>query len=335
MGRLEELRLITKVATLYYRHGLRQAEIAERLDLSQASVSRLLKRGESEGIVRITVAAPMGVYPQLEDALKERYGLKEAIVVDGSNEPSELLHHLGAAAAYYLETTLQADEQIGISSWSETLLAMTKSMRPIRRSTGARVVQILGGVGDPAAAVHATQLTRGLASLVNGDFSMLPAPGVVGAAGTRRVLLKDPYVQEAVQRFDTITLALVGIGTVEPSPMLARSGNVFTEAELSALSDAGAVGDICLRFFDADGEPVDHPLGDRVIGIGLHQLRGCRRSVGIAGGTRKLAAIRGALRGRWISVLITDDRVAEGLLAERDASATTTPAKRARLRASR
>lgn len=334
MGRLEELRLITKVATLYYRQGLRQAEIAERLDLSQASVSRLLKRGETEGIIRITLAAPMGVYPQLEDALKERYGLKEAIVVDGSSEPSELLHNLGAAAAYYLETTLQPGEQIGISSWSETLLAMTKSMRPIRRSTGARVVQILGGVGDPAAAVHATQLTRGLASLVNGDFSMLPAPGVVGAAGTRRVLLEDPYVQEAVRRFDTITLALVGIGTVEPSPMLARSGNVFTEAELAALSDAGAVGDICLRFFDAEGEPVEHPLGDRVIGIGLHQLRGCRRSVGIAGGARKLAAIRGALLGRWINVLITDNRVAEGLVAERESS-TTAPADRARLRAAR
>ena len=88
MGRLEELRLITKVATLYHRHGLRQSEIAERLDLSQASVSRLLKRGESEGIVRITVAAPMGVYPQLEDALKDRYGLKEVIVVDGSDQPA-------------------------------------------------------------------------------------------------------------------------------------------------------------------------------------------------------------------------------------------------------
>ncbi|HEX7981279.1 MAG TPA: sugar-binding transcriptional regulator [Gemmatimonadaceae bacterium] len=334
MGRLEELRLITKVATLYHRQGLRQAEIADQLDLSQASVSRLLKRGESEGIVRVTIAAPMGVYPQLEDALKERYGLKEVIVVDGSDDPSELLHHLGAAAAYYVESTLQPDEQIGISSWSETLLAMTRSMRPIRRSTGARVIQILGGVGDPAAAVHATQLTRGLASLVNGDFSMLPAPGVVGAARARKVLLDDPYVQEAVQRFDAITLALVGIGTVEPSPMLARSGNVFTQAELAALSKAGAVGDICLRFFDAEGEPVDHPLGDRVIGIELHQLRGCRRSVGIAGGTRKLAAIRGALLGRWVNVLITDARVAEGLLAEQSESTSARP-KRARLRAAR
>jgi DNA-binding transcriptional regulator LsrR (DeoR family) len=333
MSKLEELRLITKVAMLYHRHGLRQAEIAEQLDLSQASVSRLLKRGESEGIVRITVAAPMGVYPQLEDALKERYGLKEAIVVDGSDDPSELLHNLGAGAAYYLETTLQPGEQIGISSWSETLLAMTRAMRPIRRSTTARVVQILGGVGDPAAAVHAAQLTRGLASLVNGDFSMLPAPGVVGAAEARRILLQDPYVQEAVGRFDTITLALVGIGTVEPSPMLARSGNVFMETELLALSDAGAVGDICLRFFDAEGEPIDHPVGDRVIGMGLHQLRGCRRSVGIAGGERKLAAIRGALRGRWINILITDNRVAEGLVAEREAPADAR-ADRARLRAS-
>jgi len=334
MGRLEELRLITKVATLYYQQGLRQAEVAERLDLSQASVSRLLKRGESEGIVRITVAAPMGVYPQLEDALKERYGLKEVIVVDGSDDPSELLHHLGSAAAYYVETTLQPDEQIGISSWSETLLAMTKSMRPIRKSTGARVVQILGGVGDPGAAVHATQLTRGLASLVNGEISMLPAPGVVGAPNARKVLLADPYVQEAVRRFDGITLALVGIGTVEPSPMLARSGNVFTNAELRALSDAGAVGDICLRFFDANGDPVEQRLNDRVIGISLHQLRGSRRSVGIAGGVRKLAAIRGALLGRWVNVLITDHRVAEGLLEERKTSAATRP-NRGRLRAAR
>lgn len=333
MGRLEELRLITRVANLYHRHGLRQSEIAERLDISQATISRLLKRAEAEGIVRITVSAPLGVHPDLEDALKERFGVKEAIVVDGSDDPSELLYHLGAAGAYYLETTIQPDEQIGISSWSETLLALTRAMRPIRRSTGARVVQILGGVGDPAAAAHATQLTRGLGSLVNGESSMLPAPGVVGAAGARAVLLEDSYVQEAVSRFDSITLALVGIGSVEPSPMLARSGNVFTEVELRSLAAAGAVGDICLRFFDRDGEPVETPLNERVIGIGLDQLRGTRRTVGIAGGERKLQAIRGALLGRWINVLITDDRVAEGLLAERSPGSTL--AGQGRLRATR
>jgi DNA-binding transcriptional regulator LsrR (DeoR family) len=77
----EELRLLAKVARMYYTDGLRQPEIATRLDLSQARVSRLLKRAEAEGIVRITVTAPTGVFPEAEEALQEAYGLKMAIVV--------------------------------------------------------------------------------------------------------------------------------------------------------------------------------------------------------------------------------------------------------------
>ena len=81
------------------------------------------------------------------------------------------------------------------------------------------------------------------------------------------------------------------------------------------MSDLGAVGDICLHFFDANGNPVRTPLNDRVIGMDLEDLRRSRRVVGIAGGGRKLAAIRGALKGKWINVLITDRATAEALLA--------------------
>src|SRR4051794_13661548 len=76
------LRLMTKVASLYYEQGLRQAEIADRLDLSQSRVSRLLKQAEKEGIVRITVAQPQGFYPELEERLQVLYGLREAVVAD-------------------------------------------------------------------------------------------------------------------------------------------------------------------------------------------------------------------------------------------------------------
>ncbi len=41
------------------------------------------------------------------------------------------------------------------------------------------------------------------------------------------------------------------------------------------------------------------------------------RVVGIAGGRRKIAAIGGALAGKWINVLITDRMSAEQLLADR------------------
>jgi DNA-binding transcriptional regulator LsrR (DeoR family) len=96
--------------------------------------------------------------------------------------------------------------------------------------------------------------------------------------------------------------------------MLAASGNVFSAKELKSLSDRGAVGDICLRFFDASGAPVITPLNERVIAIELTDLKRVDRVVGIAGGRRKYAAIRGALRGGRINVLITDRATAERLV---------------------
>ena len=54
----------------------------------------------------------------------------------------------------------------------------------------------------------------------------------------------------------------------------------------------------------------------RVIGVTLEQLRNVDRSVGVAGGERKYEAIRGAVVGNWINVLITDHMTAERLIAD-------------------
>lgn len=105
----------------------------------------------------------------------------------------------------------------------------------------------------------------------------------------------------------------MGIGSVAPSKLLASSGNIFSQLELDALRTSGAVGDICLRFFDKDGHPI-MTHDDRVISISLAQLEHIKRTVGVAGGTRKVEAIRGALNGKHINVLITDQLTAQALL---------------------
>jgi DNA-binding transcriptional regulator LsrR (DeoR family) len=331
MARTDELRLLSKVARLYYEQGQRQSAIAAQLDLSQATVSRLLKRAEEEQIVRITVSVPHGVYTDLEEALQRAYGLKEAIVVDtvDAGGGDQLLRDLGAAAAFYVETTLKPREVVGISSWSATLLAMANAMQPLTRPSEARVVQILGGVGDPAAESHAVHLTRRLAMLLRGEATFLPAPGITGSADASRHFLDDPFVQEATALYDQVSLALVGIGALEPSTLLVRSGNIFSPREMDVLREHGAVGDICLRFFDAAGNPVLTALNDRVIGMQLEQLRRVPRAVGIAGGRNKMAAIRGALMGRWINVLVTDRFMAAQLVqASADDASAARPAPR-------
>ena len=112
---------------------------------------------------------------------------------------------------------------------------------------------------------------------------------------------------------EKITLALVGIGSVEPSALVASSGNTFSREELGVLQKNGAVGDLCLRFYDANGREVRGPLTNRVIGIDLERLRRIPKSVAICGGKRKFAAILGGLRGRWVNTLVTDQYTAERL----------------------
>jgi DNA-binding transcriptional regulator LsrR (DeoR family) len=308
---------MTKIARLYHEHGVRQPEIARRLHVSQARVSRLLKQAELDGIVRTTVIVPAGVQTALEEALEERYGLREAVVVECLDESEAgIIRDLGFATANYLETSLTGGDVVGISSWSATLLAAVDAMRPLPRAGAERAVQLFGGVGNPGAEAHAARLTQRFADLTGGRPTFLLAPGIAASLRAREALMKDRFVREALAAIDDVTLALVGIGALEPSTLLQSSGNIFAERELAALGERGAVGDICLRFFDAAGQPVESGVDRRVIGVTLDQLRRADRSVGIAGGARKYEAIRGALRGGWINVLITDRTTAERLLAE-------------------
>lgn len=315
MARNDEIRLMTKVARMYYSQSIRQAEITERLNIHQSTVSRLLKRAQQAGIVRISVTVPNGIHADLEDALESRFDLKEAIVVDSvNNNEEQIARDLGAAAAYFLELAIKPGEVIGISSWSAALLEMINAMHPSKGSAESKVVQILGGLGNPAAQTHATHLTQRLASLIGGSAILLPAPGITSSPEAKRVLMRESYVRTATGLFDDVDMVLVGIGALEPSKLLASSGNVFSSQELSSLQKQGAVGDICLQFFDAAGTPVRTNLSERVIGITLPQVKKARRVIALAGGKRKTNAIMGALNGRWINVLITDRWTAKSIL---------------------
>ncbi len=317
MPRLDELRLIARVARMYYEWDMRQSEIAKQLDLSQATVSRLIGRSKEEGIIRISVNLPTGVYTELEERLVKKYGLRDAIIVDSLDDNEKLIQRdLGAATAYYLESAIRPNEIIGISSWSATLLALVDSLHPPPKKPGVKVVQLLGGVGNPAVEAHATRLTSRMAQLVNGDAVYLPVAGILATAAARDVLMADEVTQQAIQLFEKVTTALVGIGAIDPSPLLAQSGNIFSPKELDLLRSEKAVGDILLRFYDRNGVPVETDLENRVISMTLEQLSRVNRAIGVAGGSRKYAGILGALRGKWINLLVTDRFTAKRLAKE-------------------
>jgi DNA-binding transcriptional regulator LsrR (DeoR family) len=160
---------------------------------------------------------------------------------------------------------------------------MVDALHTLPKKPGVRVVQILGGVGNPSAEVHATHLTSRRAALVKGERIFLPAPGVVGSEAAKRVLLEYEYVSKSPALFDGVTMALVGIGAVQSSALLAESGNIFSSQEQDILVQKRAVGDVLLRFFDHQGKPINSELDKRVISKSLDQLRELDRAIDIAG----------------------------------------------------
>jgi DNA-binding transcriptional regulator LsrR (DeoR family) len=206
-----------------------------------------------------------------------------------------------------------------VSSWSATLLAAAEVMPARSSSPLDRVVQIVGGHGDPSVQVQANRLTGELAAVTGAQPVFLPAPGLVSSPALRRALVKDSSVGDVMKSWKELDLALVGIGSLEPSLLLRQSGNALTEAEQDQLRNAGAVGDVCLRFFDVDGATVKTPLDERVMSITPADLMQVPRRVGVAGGASKCRAIRAALRGAWVNVLVTDLGTARALVEDTEA----------------
>ena len=310
----EHLRLLARVARMYHERGMKQQQIAEQLGLSQARVSRLLKEAGERGIVRSIVVLPPGVHTELEEAVQDRFGLDDVVVVDVEGA-ADMGRALGSAAASYLDVSLVGADVIGVSSWSSALVAAVEAMRPRAHPSASAVVQMFGGVGDPTVQVQATRLTGRLADVLRARPMYMPSPAIVGSPAIRRAMMKDPAIGAIVESWAAITVSLVGIGTIDPSPLLRSSGNSLSPEEIDALRSAGAVGDICLRYFDEAGRTVPSSVDDRLMGMTSAAIQAVPRRIAIAGGSDKVTAIRAAVAGGWVSVLVTDAETAQALAA--------------------
>lgn len=311
---IEQMRLITRAARLHHIHGERQAEIAAKMGVSQASVSRFLTLAVELGIVRTVVVPPEGLYPDLEDALVAAYGLSAAFVVDISTSEEGVAHVLGNAAAQCLSGEFKEGPVVGLTSWSTTLREMARAMVP-RTGTGIRkVVEMLGDLGSPMLQHEAALATLQMAKALDAEAVFLRTPGVMPNAELRKAAISDAHIQLALRLLDKVDIAFVGVGPADFHGPLEEGDNFFTAEQLAGVRAAGAVGQLHQRFIDAQGQPVRTDLDGLVVGITLEQLRSAHRKIVVAGGAAKHQAIAAALAGKWIDVLVTDVNTANFLM---------------------
>lgn len=315
-GNLESLRMMTKVCHLYHSKGFVQTEIAKKLNLSQARVSRLLAAAEDQGIVRRIVFPPQGLFSDVERQIEDKFGLAQVHIVDAVSEnENELTESLGMALASVFHLMPIEGKSIGFASWSRSLRSFVYSLSPFPRVSAEKIVELLGGVGQPALQHLATTSTESLAKLTNSNPVFLRVPGVVSSPIMKQALLEgDVHARQAIAEYANLDIALVGVGPAETSAHINEQSNFFSAEQFKLARKAGAVGEINLRFINEDGEPVKTELDDLVIGIELHQLRKIDLKIGVSGGTSKKHATLAVARGKWVDVLVTDTETAKFML---------------------
>ncbi len=304
--------LLAEVASLYYEEGLTQQEISVRLRYSRSRISRLLTEAQKEGVVEIHIHHPFARNRALEARLQELFHLKVVRVCQSRDEPyAVMLHRIGALAARLVSQQLKDNITIGLS-WGAALSEMANAFRPIH-CPGARVVQLIGTVGSVDPITDGPGLVRRMAAMLDGRAYTLAAPWLIDNKVVRDALLEDRRLRETVDLIRQVTLAVVGIGTIQPElSSIVRAGYITVE-QARNLSAMGIVGDVCGEQFDIHGKLIEIPLTGYVFGVNAALLRQVPLVIGVAGGTEKARAILGGLRSGLVNALVTDERAANAI----------------------
>jgi DNA-binding transcriptional regulator LsrR (DeoR family) len=304
--------LVEQVARLFYEQQLTKIEIADRLGISRFRVARLLQRALAEGVVRIEFRGAPSQDRELGAAIATRYGIGRCVVAT-SDDPASVAR-LGAEV---VDGLLEPGESIGIA-WGSTLARVVRAM-PTRDDPSIEVVQLAGSSSRLDADTDPGDLTRVLADRLGARHHRIHAPAFVESAELRSALVRQADVAATVERFAAIDVAVVGIGAFGSSDAAAASSllrsGALPRSEATRLTRLGAVGDLLVHPFTADGRFVAADLAERAIAISIAQLRRVPSVVAVAAGPAKVAAIRGALRTGVVGVLVTDAPTADGLLA--------------------
>lgn len=297
------------VARRFYLDGKQKNDIADELGISRFKVARLLDDARAQGIVRISVDMPAEIDVPTGERLAEAFGIRRAIVVRTlPNAVAAVGPLLGVAAAEHLAAVLNADDVLGVS-WGTSL---TQVVDAVGTLAAAEIVQLVGGAQTADINVNGVELLRRFAGKSSATAYPLHVPLHVRSKAIADELRTDPNLARTLDRFDAVTVALVGIGSWSPSlSSLYRELPEFDRAELVV---AGATADVCTVVLDAAGQVLESEALSRTIAIGVDQLRKVPEVIAVAGGQGKSLAIAAALRSGLISTIVTDSITAAELL---------------------
>jgi DNA-binding transcriptional regulator LsrR (DeoR family) len=291
------------VAKLHYQSDMSQVDIAKKLGLSTATVSRLLSKARQAGIVRIEVI-DLSSSEDLSAGLVEGLKLSKAAVID--TPPSNVLSALAQPVGAMLrQAGLRSGSTLGVG-WGRAVREVTLAGLP--RFPGIAVTALNGGMQQAAPHFQINEFVRQAAEQMGGVPHFLHAP-YISSSELRDAFLADPTVQQVTSHWDKLDAAIVGVGLTHAANPAEATAALPAEKALSL-----AAGDVLRHYVTETGEILHWDGEDRMIAASPQQLRQTPLTIAVAATPAKAAGIIGAARSGMINALVTDANTAQAVL---------------------
>ncbi|MFD7922682.1 sugar-binding transcriptional regulator [Streptomyces sp. NPDC059740] len=308
-----ELVQAAAMARRFYLEGKSKIQIAEEFGVSRFKVARVLETALERDLVRIEIRVPAELDAERSDALRARYGLRHAVVVESPEDAAVDApdpENLGEVAAGLLGELVHEGDVLGLA-WGRSTIHMAAALQHLPPCT---VVQLTGVYDAGTTDRGSVEAVRRAAEVSGGEAHPIYAPMLLPDAGTAKALRGQTGIARAFEYFDEVTVACVSIGSWEPG--ISTVYDMLGEDERETYRSLGAAAEMSAHLFDAEGRRIGRDLGERCITVEADRLRRIPEVVAIAGGRRKAEAIGAVLRSGLVTSLVTDTAAADHLLAE-------------------
>lgn len=311
MAQIDKQDQLIKIARLYYLEEMNQKDIAKKMNMSLASVSRSINRAKELGIVKISIMDSSDSLGNTEIALEKKFNLHECLLVPASDSLEVVYADMGRKLAPLLERVLSPQTILGVS-WGDTLRVMAESL-PVTGYSCAGVVPIIGAVGKIETGIYPNRIANSFARKLASHAYLVNTPGLVDSAETKDLLTGDTSFQDIASIWERASVLLFSISTICKGTSL-MGGDIFTPEQWAEAASAGATVTTNFNFINDAGEEVPTELSKRIINLGYAQMKSKEHRILASSAEEKVKPILSSLRGGLPTVLITDAHTAQLLL---------------------
>jgi len=316
----------------YTNPGTTQKEFAVALGMSEAKVSRLLERAVREGMMKVTVDVTPPRNAELENALREKFELFDAVVIPTIGDDGRSVRRsVGITAARYFERLVKEGSKIAVASGT-TLTQMVDNLTP-RRFRDIRLypmaVMELGLKANAAKVVEffPNALVASMRAKYGGDvqafnFQVSPVEKQELNEQEKLEILEQNGIRDLFEEAMDADTILIEIGTFKYIDKRAEAILQYYNTDIDQLKQLSK-GQINFQAFDSEHFLSEEFRGlNDIITVSLDHLKQMSKSPGkhviaVSAGNDAVEATIASLSPniRCYDILITDGAVAESILS--------------------